>query len=118
MAIFPTYARILVAGYGEQRDSALLRTEMESGPPKQARVKSRVMVTRQASIYLETTADYEAFKAWYSETIREGADWFSFTDPISKAVRQARFVGGGLDAKPLETNPRGWTINAKIETWG
>ena len=119
MATWPTYAKILVDGFAEQRESALMRTEMESGPPRQTKVKSRVMVTRPVNIYLETLADYASFKTWFGTTINEGADWFTWTDPIDGASKSARFAGGGLSAMPLPglTTSR-WRISASLETWG
>lgn len=117
MPTLPAYAKILLAGFAEQRESALLRTEMESGPPKQAKVKSRVMVTRPATISIETKADYLSFVDWFAHDINEGAAWFDWTDPVSGTTRQARFVGGGLDATPV-AGLRHWMIKTKIETWG
>lgn len=117
MATFPTYAKILASGFAEQRESALLRTEMESGPPKQAKIKSRVMVTRPVSILLQSRADYLSFVDWFADDLNEGSDWFDFTDPVTHTVKQARFVGGGLEASP-EAGLTLWTINTKIETWG
>ena len=117
MATFPAYAKILAAGFAEQRESALLRTEMESGPPKQAKIKSRVMVVRPVSILLQSRADYMSFVEWFSETLNEGANWFDFTDPVTNTVKQARFVGGGLEASP-QAGLTLWTIDTKIETWG
>ena len=117
MPSFPSYAKILFAGFSEKRESALLRTEMESGPPKQARIKSRVLVERAAAILLTSNADYLRFVDWFSKDIDEGTAWFDFKDPVSQTTKQARFVGGGLEGTPsgaLST----WTINTKIETWG
>lgn len=117
MATFPTYATVLQSGYVEQRESALLRTEMEDGPPKQARIKSRVMVTRNVTIQLKSKADYQSFIAWYSQTLNEGADWFDWTDPVSGTVKQARFVSDVLQATPAG-GMAVWNVAAKIETWG
>ena len=117
MATFPTYAKLLADGYAEQRESALLRTEMESGPPKQAKIKSRVMVTRPASILIQSRSDYLSFVDWFVEDLNEGSAWFDFTDPVTNTVKQARFVGGGLEATP-HAGLTLWTIPLKIETWG
>ena len=116
MPTFPSYAT-LIDGYSEQRESALLRTEMESGPPKQAKIKSRVMITRAVTILLETRSDYLAFIAWFSNDIDEGAAWFDWTDPVSDTVKQARFVGEGLEAAGANALSS-WSITAKLETWG
>lgn len=117
MATFPSYAKILQSGFSEQRESALLRTEMEDGPPKQARIKSRVMITRPVTILLQSRADYLAFIAWFSETIHEGADWFDWTDPVSGTVKSARFVSDVLQATPAG-GLSVWSVTAKLETWG
>lgn len=118
MATFPAYARILATGYAEQRESALLRTEMESGPAKQAKVKSRVMVTRPVKVLVSSVQEYRNFLSWYSVSIGEGSAWFDFTDPVTGTVKQARFVGGGIEASPVGAINEAWMITAKIETWG
>ena len=58
MPAWPAYAHLLLAGYGESRAPSLLRTEMEDGPPKQARIRSRALVTRKAVVQLRSLADY------------------------------------------------------------
>ena len=117
MPTFPTYAKLLADGYAEQRDSALLRTEMEDGPPKQAKIKSRVMVTRPVKILIQSRADYLNFVQWFATDLAEGSAWFDFVDPVSGTTKQARFVGGGLEASP-QAGLALWTIPLKIETWG
>lgn len=117
MATFPSYARLLVAGYSEARESALQRSEFESGPARQARVKSRVMVRRSATVNLESLADYHAFIAWFSTDLDEGAGWFDYTDPVRGTTVQARIVAGDLTATP-EPGLQDWTIPVVIETWG
>lgn len=119
MPVFPSYAKLLREGFSEQRESALLRTEMESGPPKQARVKSRVMVTRPVKIMLDNLADYQAFVEWFATDLAEGALWFDWADPVSGTTRQVRFVGGGLSAAPVAVVAGHWTIDGlRIEGWG
>ncbi len=118
METFPSYVKIRLEGFAEKRESALLRSETESGPPKQARIKSRVLVTRAVRLRLETKANYLAFVAWFSTNINEGADWFLWTDPVSGTVREARFSEGGLNAAPLAGTLGYWEISSTIETWG
>lgn len=116
--VFPSYAKIMFAGYSQQRESALLRTEMESGPPRQSKVRSRVMITRSVKIYLQSLADFQSFETWYSTDINEGASWFNFNDPVTGSVKSARFSGGGYTATPLVGGMSAWEISAKIESWG
>lgn len=114
----PSYAKILFSGYSQQRESALLRTEMESGPPRQAKVRSRVMVTRSCELFFNSRADFLSFEDWYANTLNEGSAWFNFTDPVSSTSKTARFVGGGYVATPLIGQLAAWKISIKIETWG
>lgn len=115
---FPTYAKILFNGYSQQRESALLRTEMESGAPRQSKVRSRVMITRTCNIFLPSISDFRNFETWYSTTIQEGALWFNYVDPVSGTTKEARFVGGGYTVTPLASALGGWQVSAKIESWG
>lgn len=118
MATWPSYAKLRHEGFAEQREPALLRTEMESGPPRQAKVKSRVMVTRQVVIDIESGANYALFKTWFGTTINEGADWFDWTDPVDSVSKSARFAGGGFSAAPISNAVAGkWLVRASIETW-
>ncbi len=115
---FPTYAKLLFDGYRQKRESALLRTEMESGPPKQAKVRSRVMLTRTVKIYLASKADFQAFENWYASTLDLGALWFNMRDPVSGTTVLGRFVGGGYSATPIAGKLAAWVIETSIESWG
>ena len=61
---FPTYGKLQLRGYTETPDSAVLRTEMETGPAKQAQVRSRSLVKRSVTIFF-TGAEFETFKTWF-----------------------------------------------------
>lgn len=117
MATFPVYADILYNGYNKKRESALLRSEMDSGPPKQARVRYTVMEVHSVKIYVSTNANFQAFETWYSVEINEGANWFDFTDPVTKTTKQARFKDGGYTATPMTADMENWEITAQIEIW-
>jgi hypothetical protein len=117
MATFPSYAKILREGFAEQRESALLRTEMESGPPRQTKIKSRVMITRPVKIYLDNKADYLSFETWFAVTINEGADWFDWLDPVSGTTKSVRFVGS-MTAAPLSALDGPWAVaGLSLEGW-
>jgi hypothetical protein len=94
MAAFPAGLILLLPEYGEQAESALERTPMESGPPKQAQVRSRVMVQVSGRILFTSAAQYASFRTWFRVDIKNGADWFDWTDPRTGTLRQARFVAG------------------------
>jgi len=117
MATFPAYANILYNGYQKNRESALMRSEMESGPPKQARVKSNVMEVHNVKIYLASKANFLSFESWYANDIFDGASWFDFNDPITGSTIQARFRNGGYAASPMSADMEHWEVTAQIETW-
>lgn len=115
---FPAYAKILYSGFGETRAAVVMRTEMESGPPKQARIRSKPMIKRPVQILLSSAADYQSFKNWYSADIAEGALWFSMTDPVTGSTINARFVAADLAAMPDNNGLTRWIVKANIESWG
>jgi hypothetical protein len=117
MSAWPEYAKVLLDGYTEERESALSRTEMESGPPKQARVRSRVLITRQVTVGFATVEEYLDFLDWYRDELGEGAAWFEFFDTVRNATVPARFAEGGLSAQ-AEQQLETWKIPVKLETWG
>lgn len=118
MATLPASAKILFDGFAEQRESALMRTEMESGPPRQTKVRSRVMVRRSVSILFSSKSDYLSFKSWFANDINEGATWFNMPDPVTGETISARFVGGGFSASPVNNGMTRWSAKTQIETWG
>lgn len=118
MATFPAYAKLGFDGFARDRESALDRTQMESGPPKQLKVKSRVMVARPVVYFFDSLSDYNSFITWFQTTINFGADWFDWTDPVDAAVKTARIVNGKLDKEmPRRKTLDRWQIGFTIETW-
>lgn len=118
MLTLPSTAKILFEGFSEQRESALLRTEMESGPPRQVKTKHRVMVKRPLSLLFSTKADYLDFLSWYATDINEGADWFEMINPVTATTMTVRFISGTLTGQPVNNGLTRWVIKAQIEAWG
>lgn len=118
METFPSYVTIKRDGFSENRESALLRSEVESGPPKQVRIKTAVLVTRPCRLQFTSKTDYQSFVEWYKTNLNEGADWFTWVDPVSGSSLTARFAEGGFTAMPLAALPGYWTLDVRIETWG
>ena len=116
MSALPSYVKVLFAGFGEERESGVQRTAMESGPPKQLKVKSRVLVTRECVLWVASKADYLSFVTWFEATINMGADWFDWADPVSGTTKSARIVSLG-SAAPDATVTDGWRMSASLETW-
>lgn len=115
MATFPLYAKLLRAGYSEEPDYGVLRTEMDGGIAKQYARRSMPIVAREAQIKVSNKADKLAFDEWAKTDLKGGAGWFTWTDPISGQSKQARIVGG----KYQWTSPgRIWVAACQIETIG
>lgn len=119
--VWPACGQLLLGGFAERPESRLGRTEMESGPAKQRRVRTRAMRRRPVT-YLYTAERYLQFRAWVDAT--EG-DWFEWVDPADGLTKLARLVGApgqpAYDAKPYVTAPGArlsWEVSFEIETWG
>lgn len=117
MPALPSYVKIMFDGYQQSRDSAVLRTDMESGPPKQVRIKTRVMVTRQAKLFLNSKANFQAFETWFVNDLQGGALFFDMKDPVSGATVQARFTDGIYTARPMVASLTAWEVSCQLETW-
>lgn len=118
MPTLPSYVSIAFDGFNEKYGSTLIRTEMEDGLPKQAKIRSRVLVTRPVNLYLSSKADYLSFLEWYTTDLSDGALWFDFQDPVTNTLKQGRFVGGELVGVPQNAHLANWYVATSIETWG
>lgn len=117
MATFPAYPLLLFNGYRENPESGIRRGEMESGPAKQLKSKSRVAVVREVDYLLISAADKTAFETWFRSTINMGADWFDWTDPADQVVRSARIVSGTYQLVPQRKMLDRWVASFQLETW-
>jgi hypothetical protein len=103
--------------FAENPEPAILRTEMETGPPKQVMVKSRVIVTRPLQVVIEGAANYAAWLTWFRDTIHRGADWFDWVDTRTGATVSARIQGGLVQAAPATPRFNVWKLRLTLETW-
>jgi hypothetical protein len=117
MATLPSYVKILFEGYSQTRESGILRTEFETGPPRQARFKSRVMITRDARLYISGNNNFQSFETWFMNDLKGGALFFNLTDPVKGTTTEGRFVGGTYVATPLSSSMGHWEIRCQIESW-
>lgn len=115
MATFPTYARILLAGFKEDADYGVLRTEMDGGIAKQRPRWTTPIVTRDINIHVDTVADKAAFDQWMRVDLNGGAGWFDWTDPLDMVAKQARFVSGKIS---WSSPGKVWRAAAQLETVG
>jgi len=117
MAAFPAYPMLLFDGFVEDPESAASRAPMETGPVKQLKTKSRVLVTRPLRYLINSNTDRNSFIAWHRDTVNLGADWFDWTDPVTATVKSARIVGGKIDWTPRRKQLDRWIVAFKLETW-
>jgi hypothetical protein len=118
MATLPSYVKILYEGYIQQKESAVLRTDFETGPPRQARVKSRTMKTRTAKLFIDSKENFLLFETWFADDLQQGALFFTMADPVSGSNIEARFVGGIYSAQPMTPALNLWQLECQIESWG
>jgi hypothetical protein len=114
---FPLIGKFLLDPYREKPAALTRRTDMESGPPKQAR-KARRRIVQRPCAYRFTQVEYTTFKAWVDS---EGAEiWFNWTDPYDGSTKPARLVLGQYEGQPVKTEDGAaleWVVNFTLETF-
>jgi len=112
------YGKLLLRDYGEKPESAVLRTEMESGA-KQAQVRSLQLVARPAVIDY-SSIEYGQFKTWYRDTLARGSAWFFLIDPRDGISKLTRIVRGEYDSKSYiksQGDELRWEVSLVLEIW-
>ena len=117
---FPTYGRLQLGPFTKNPQTAVRRTEMETGPAKQAKIKSRVMKQRSISMRYSNT-EFNNFESWFvSADCNYGASWFDWVDPFDGTTKQTRIVGGEYQAAPQyagEGSEPEWLVTMTFEIW-
>ncbi|MBD3610519.1 MAG: hypothetical protein HUJ30_08220 [Gammaproteobacteria bacterium] len=117
---WPSVGKLLLNGYRETPESAVNRTPMEKGPPKQAKVKSRRMVPR-AVRYRMTPAERDTWETWFTGAeCNFGSGWFDWINPFKGITTQARIVNGEYQftaASAGEGAPLEWELSITLESW-
>lgn len=95
---FPAGVGIVLGSVSEEPQSAVLRSEMERGVPKQRRDRSDVLVSVPATLQFTNAAQAQAWLDWFYSAAGAGggADWFAWVHPRTGATVQARIKGGTL----------------------
>lgn len=115
MATFPSYACVLLEGYTETPNYAVLRSEMDVGVAKQRPRNSLPIVNRNVRIKVENKSDKALFDQWFKDDLNGGSGFFDYVDPLDATTKQARFVGGQISwSSPGIV----WIAEAQIETIG
>lgn len=106
-------------GLSDEREVAVVRSNMDAGPAKQRRRFSAAVRTLTVPIILNG-AQKQTFDTFFITTLAEGALSFAWTDPVTDSALNLRFtkppkwvlqVGGSTSARlwqaelPLEILP-------------
>lgn len=116
MPAFPAYGELLLDGFGEQPETSLIRTEMETGPAKQAQVRSKQIVNMTVT-YTYTSAEFILWKAWRKNDIALGALYFDWRNPLTGNLVQARIPGGDYNADAFDGKDKAieWEVSFVME---
>lgn len=117
----PSYAIIVLEGYSESLSPAMHRSEFDDGYVRQNAKISRRRIVRSATIRLCSVEDLREFKCWLRDSVRNGAMWWLYTDPVEGRDLRARFVNGDFVFKTINQVREGgsnvWTADCEIESW-
>lgn len=111
MPAFPSYARVLASGFGEEAQPLVLRSDMERGVPKQRRVAADALVTVPVTVLFTSAADAAAFEAWFYSDAQAGAAFFDWVHPRTRQLVQARIVDG--DIGTLQPLAGAWRVSQR-----
>jgi len=104
------------SNYKRMPRGTIVRTNMESGPPKQLTIASQAWIESQVT-YIFTKTEYQTFLTFYSSTLSNGNYWFNWTDPFDSTTKLARIVNGTItDASPTNPQASYWTVKFTLET--
>lgn len=111
---FPTYGELLLNNNTGTPEPTVIRTDFESGPSRQFKMRSRTNTTRTLSI-LFTAAELASFETWFRGTDCDwGAAWFNWTDYLDGQAKLAR-VYEGKYAYLAETAGEGATLKYRVD---
>ncbi len=115
---FPTYGTTLLAGFAGQPESVVSRTEFETGPAKQYKLKSQTGVRRDPAIQY-SDSEFASFESWFrGAECNWGAGWFDWTDPRDGQTKTARVFGGDYQYRSEssgEGGPLHWVVTLQLE---
>lgn len=108
----PTYD-----GYALEPESAVTRTDMESGPARQRRRFTQTP-TRIPVRWRMGAREFAVFEAWFRLKLADGTGWFTLDllGGIGIAAHEARFVGqGNAPYKAIPSRGDIWIVTAILE---
>lgn len=103
-------------GYEFQHISPFIRSQFVTGRARQRRRYTSVPSMLSLSWFFEKKAQAGLFEIWFSESLKDGADWFEMplqTADDSKAFYQCRFAD--MYNGPVLIANDSWRITAVLE---
>lgn len=87
----------LLGGFNARRNLPLIRTEMESGPPRASRISDVVVSNINFNLVLDAT-QCATFETFFEGDANAGADWFLMPVDTGQGVvnHRVRITGYGL----------------------
>lgn len=101
----------------DQRQTAVVRTSMDAGPPKMRRRFTAAVRQITLGMFL-TGAERAVFDAFFATTLEEGALPFTWTDPVDDSSVDLRFVeppAFTLVRPDSAASGRLWSASFKLE---
>jgi len=114
---FPNHKALEFDDLQNQVDPGVLRTEMESGFSKQARLYSQPVFIRSFT-YVFTAVQYDAFRTWWKDDIGLGSGWFDWIDPVDGVTKNVMMINGLFSALPVnlgDGSEPDWRVNFQLE---
>ena len=100
-------------GYTIKRNTQVIRTDMETGIPRQRR-RFTAPLDVIAVTWIFSDSEFTTFENFVNNDINGGADWFDCDLKDGQGVRtmEVRFMGGTYEAKLVGMD---WQVDAHLE---
>lgn len=115
---WPTYGKLKLGGFRKKPESPVIRTEFESGPPKESIVKSRRM-NQWPVTYTFTLAEFNTWETWF-DTDALGGSFFDWINPLDGSTISVRIVRSEYEAVPVSSGDGSephMDVSMTFESW-
>src|SRR6185295_9169545 len=121
MAEFPNYLFLQTPDLKESTEPNVFVTTFEDGYEKVGVINSQLKTSYSATYYAENLADYEQFRVWHRNDIKQGTSFFIWKNPKTQIYQKARLGNrgkytGGNNGEYSQLNG-GYMIDLTIEVW-
>ena len=97
------------------QQSSLIRSTMTTGRPRQRR-KNTEAITLLSTSWVLNADEWEVFRAWFNDELKQGVEWFSIPLKIGPVTREfiMRFTDGFTSSHKAVNN---WEVAASLEIY-